>query len=97
MEERSFRFSCHLLRALLSLLKQYPDLLIYPDHRYQSPVQLGLPYIADTLETLELILAGKLTGTPVEVPLRIRSIGDNPWLSVTHKSSLGLIYNPDNL
>ena len=85
------------IKTLYDDVKRYPDLLIYPGHRYQSPLQLGLPYIADTLETLELILAGKLTGTPVEVPPRIRSIGDNPWLSVTHKSSLGLIYNPDNL
>jgi glyoxylase-like metal-dependent hydrolase (beta-lactamase superfamily II) len=83
------------VKALYGDLKQYPDLLIYPGHRYQSPEQLGLPYIADTLETIELILAGKLTGTPVEVPPHFKAA--NPWLSVTHKSSRGLIYNPENL
>jgi glyoxylase-like metal-dependent hydrolase (beta-lactamase superfamily II) len=85
------------IRALYDELKRYPDLLIYPGHRYQSPGQLGLPYIADTLEALELILAGKLSGTPAAVPPQIASHSDNPWLSVSHKSSQGLIYNPDNL
>jgi glyoxylase-like metal-dependent hydrolase (beta-lactamase superfamily II) len=85
------------VKALYDDVKRYPDLLIYPGHRYQSPGQLGLSYIADTLETLELILAGKLTGTPMEVPPHIKSTGGNPWLSVTHKSSVGLVYNPDNL
>jgi hypothetical protein len=85
------------VKALYDDVKQYPDLVIYPGHRYQSPGQLGLPYIADTLEALELILAGKLTGVPMEVPPQIRASGDNPWLSVRRKSSLGLVYNPDNL
>jgi glyoxylase-like metal-dependent hydrolase (beta-lactamase superfamily II) len=85
------------LRALYEDVRRYPDLLIYPGHRYQSPEPLGLFYIADTLETLELILAGKLTGTPMEVPPRIKAIANNPWLSVTHRSSRGLVYNPENL
>jgi glyoxylase-like metal-dependent hydrolase (beta-lactamase superfamily II) len=82
------------LKALYNELKQYPDLLIYAGHRYQSPNQLGLGYLADTIETLELILDGKLTGTPVEAPAWAAA---NPWLSVKHKSSLGLVYNPEKL
>jgi glyoxylase-like metal-dependent hydrolase (beta-lactamase superfamily II) len=85
------------VRALYDDLKQYPDLLIYPGHHYQSPEQLGLPYIADTLETLELILAGKLSGTPMEIPPHIKAVGGGQWLNVWHKSSLGLVYNPENL
>ncbi|MDR0642806.1 MAG: MBL fold metallo-hydrolase, partial [Treponema sp.] len=34
------------IKTLYDDVKQYPDLLIYPGHCYQSPVQLGLPYIA---------------------------------------------------
>jgi glyoxylase-like metal-dependent hydrolase (beta-lactamase superfamily II) len=85
------------IKALYEDLKQYPDILIYPGHRYQSPGQLGLPYLADTLETIELILAGELRGNPIEVPPHIKAFAANPWLSVTHKSSLGLVYNPENL
>jgi glyoxylase-like metal-dependent hydrolase (beta-lactamase superfamily II) len=85
------------VRALYEDLKQYPDLLIYPGHRYQSPEQLGLPYIADTLETLELILAGKLSGAPMEIPPHIKAAGGGRWLNVKHKGSLGLVYNPENL
>jgi glyoxylase-like metal-dependent hydrolase (beta-lactamase superfamily II) len=86
------------IKVLYDDVKQYPDLLIYPGHRYQSPGQLGLSYIADTLEALELILAGKLNGTAVEVPPDMRGrLGGSPWLTIKHKSSLGLVYNPENL
>jgi glyoxylase-like metal-dependent hydrolase (beta-lactamase superfamily II) len=83
------------VKALYERLKQYPDLVIYAGHRYQSPTQIGLEYIADTLEAIELILAGKITGTPMQVPPQMK--GSNPWLSVTHKSSRGLVYNPEKL
>jgi glyoxylase-like metal-dependent hydrolase (beta-lactamase superfamily II) len=85
------------IRALYEDLKQYPDLRIYPGHRYQSPEPLGLSYITDTLETLELILAGKLRGTPMEIPPHIKALGGAQWLNVKHKGSLGLVYNPENL
>jgi glyoxylase-like metal-dependent hydrolase (beta-lactamase superfamily II) len=80
------------VKTLYGRVKQYPDLVMYAGHRYQSPHQLGLEYLADTLETLELILDGKITGTPMEVPSRHSG---NPWLTVTHKSSKGLVYNPE--
>jgi glyoxylase-like metal-dependent hydrolase (beta-lactamase superfamily II) len=83
------------VKVLYDELRQYPDLHIYPGHCYQSPGPLGLSYIADTLETIELILAGKLTGTPMEVPPHFKA--GNPWLTVRYKSSLGLVYNPENL
>jgi glyoxylase-like metal-dependent hydrolase (beta-lactamase superfamily II) len=83
------------IKALYEDLKRYPDLLIYPGHRYQSPGQLGLPYLADTLETIGLILAGELRGNPVEAPPQFKTFA--PWLSVSRKSSLGLVYNPENL
>jgi glyoxylase-like metal-dependent hydrolase (beta-lactamase superfamily II) len=85
------------IKALYDDLKQYPDLLIYPGHRYQSPGQLGLPYIADTLETLELVLEGKIRGTPVEIPPQLKSIAVNPWYHAAYKLCHGLVYNPDNM
>jgi glyoxylase-like metal-dependent hydrolase (beta-lactamase superfamily II) len=84
------------LKAFYEGIKQYGDLLIYPGHRYQSPGQIGLPYIADTLETIELILAGKVQGEKMDIPFRIQD-QDTVWLSVRHKGSLGLVYNPANL
>jgi hypothetical protein len=82
------------VKTLYGRVKQYPDLVVYAGHCYQSPNPLGLEYITDTLETIELILDGKITGTPMEPPPRHSG---NPWLSVKHKSSLGLVYNPERL
>lgn len=81
------------IKAFYGELKQFDDLVMYPGHRYQSPNQLGLQYIADTLESIEFILEEKLKGTEVETPPGRQG----RWVSVDHKSSLGLVYNPGNL
>lgn len=75
-------------------LAPYRDLLIYPGHRSQSPGQLGPGYIADVLETINLVLEGKLTGSPVNFGPFFPDAKD--WLNVQHKSCLGLCYNPNN-
>ena len=38
------------------------DLLIYPGHRYQSPVQLTGPYLEDARFITRGILAGEIRG-----------------------------------
>ncbi|MDR0642805.1 MAG: MBL fold metallo-hydrolase [Treponema sp.] len=77
-------------------MKQYPDLLVYSGHRYQCPDQ-GLPHIADLLETMELVLEGKIRGTPMEIPPPMKAIAENPWYHAAHKLCRGLVYNPDNM
>jgi glyoxylase-like metal-dependent hydrolase (beta-lactamase superfamily II) len=82
------------LKTVYAGLTPYPRLTIYPGHRYQSPQPLGLGYIADLIETAELIVSGKAVGQPVVVErpgLRLE------FLELKHKSMLGLAYNPDNL
>jgi glyoxylase-like metal-dependent hydrolase (beta-lactamase superfamily II) len=82
------------LRDLYADLKPLTKLRIYPGHRYQSPQPLGLEYLADLLEAVELILAGKAQGTPALVD---RGNLHMEFLELKHKRMLGLAYNPRNL
>jgi glyoxylase-like metal-dependent hydrolase (beta-lactamase superfamily II) len=82
------------LREVYAGLKPLENLVIYPGHRYQSPQPLGLDYVADLLEAVELILEGKARGEPAVVdrgPLHME------FLELKHKSMWGLAYNPHNL
>jgi glyoxylase-like metal-dependent hydrolase (beta-lactamase superfamily II) len=82
--------------AFCGQMKQYPDLLIYSGHRYQCPDQ-GLPHVIDLLETMELVLAGKIPRVPMEIPPPLKHIAVNPWYWAAHKLCRGLVYNPDNM
>jgi glyoxylase-like metal-dependent hydrolase (beta-lactamase superfamily II) len=83
-------------RVFCNKMKPYPDLLIYSGHRYQCPDQ-GLAHVADLLETMELVLEGKIQGTPMEIPPQFKGIAVNPWYHAAYKLCRGLVYNPDNM
>jgi glyoxylase-like metal-dependent hydrolase (beta-lactamase superfamily II) len=83
-------------RVFCDQMKQYPDLLVYSGHRYQCPDQ-GLPHVVDLLETMELVLEGKIPGIPMEIPPQMKSIAENPWYHAAHKLCRGLVYNPNNM
>jgi hypothetical protein len=55
---------------------------------------LGMDYLADLLEAVELILAGKAKGNPVIVD---RGTLHMEFLELKHKRMLGLAYDPRNL
>jgi glyoxylase-like metal-dependent hydrolase (beta-lactamase superfamily II) len=75
-------------------LKQYPDISIFCGHRKQSPQPLDTAYIADVLETAELILSGREKGEPQSIHYENLEMD---FLVLKHKSMLGFCYNPDRL
>lgn len=50
------------VQALYDRVKGLPELLVYPGHRNQSPVQLNLQYVKDTLTLTKRIVAGTAVG-----------------------------------
>lgn len=50
------------LQRFYDRVKELKDLLIYPGHRNQSPVQLTLQYIKDTLTLTKRIVSGVIEG-----------------------------------
>ena len=83
------------LDRLIARVSTDDALLIYPGHRYQSPVQLTGRYLADVRHITRGILAGELVGSeesyPVgnfEVHCRVVRYGLMPN---------GYSYNPENL
>jgi glyoxylase-like metal-dependent hydrolase (beta-lactamase superfamily II) len=82
------------LRDLYAMLKPLTNLRIHPGHRYQSPQPLGLDYLVDLLEAVDLVLAGKATGIPAVVD---RETLHMEFLELKHKRMLGLAYDPQNL
>ena len=51
------------VEKLYEELKDYKDLLIYPGHRNQSPVQLTGQYVKDTYEIAKGVVDGTIVGT----------------------------------
>jgi glyoxylase-like metal-dependent hydrolase (beta-lactamase superfamily II) len=82
------------LKAVYEDLKQYGDLRVFCGHRKQSPKPLTLDYVADVLETSELILSGREQGEEQSV-----DYGDlhMEFLVLKHKSMLGFCYDPKKL
>ena len=70
------------------------DLKIYPGHRNQSPVQLNLQYIKDTLALTQLILDGEYTGAAREMYFQG---GLLPYCEASLGMMLSYCYDPENL
>lgn len=82
------------LNALYELVKDDTSLKIYPGHRYQSPVQLNLQYIKDTLTLTDRIISGE-ENNPI---LTMQVMGtDIPYCETSYGMMLGYCYNPYNL
>jgi glyoxylase-like metal-dependent hydrolase (beta-lactamase superfamily II) len=80
------------LKKVYEEFKQYPDISIFCGHHKQSPQSLGAAYIADVLETSELILSGREKGEPQSIHYENFQMD---FLVLKHKSMLGFCYNPD--
>lgn len=82
------------LARLIAQTEGIRNLCIYPGHRYQSPVQLNMQYLRDTLKLTDLILARKDSGTEYTMPFGGRTL-------LCKEASYGLMrgysYNPENL
>ncbi len=82
------------LAKLTARMESFPDLRIYPGHRYQSDQQLNLQYLRDTLHLTDRILKGEDHGKDKEMlfagsPLHYRECA--------YGMMKGYCYNPDNL
>jgi len=71
-----------------------PDLLIFPGHRSQSPVQLTGQYVEDTLYLTNGLLDGSLKGEPASMPWKN---GEMKYCKIGHGQMVSYCYDPDNL
>lgn len=71
-----------------------PNLLIYPGHRSQSPVQLTSAYLCDLHELLKAIIAGNTTGGPIDAPLSDRF---KDTLEASRGMVLSMLYNKNRI
>jgi glyoxylase-like metal-dependent hydrolase (beta-lactamase superfamily II) len=53
---------CPNIEQLYACMKQYPSLKIYPGHRWQSSVQLGVQYLKDTADLTEELVENREKG-----------------------------------
>lgn len=82
------------VKALWETVKPYKELLVYPGHRNQSPVQLTGQYIRDCCVATERILNGSLDS---EVQIMQHRTGPMPYKSVSYGMMLDYRYNPDTV
>ena len=71
-----------------------PDLLIFPGHRSQSPVQLTGQYVEDTLYLTNGLLDGSLQGEPASMPW---NNGEMKYAKIGRGQMVSYCYNPENL
>ena len=82
------------LFALIQKVKHLENLKIYPGHRYQSPVQLNLRYLYDTLALTDQILNRQDNGE--ERYLELHGIPVH-YREASYGMMLAYSYNPLNL
>ena len=71
-----------------------PDLLIFPGHRSQSPVQLTGQYVEDTLYLTNGLLDGSLKGEAASMPWKN---GEMKYCKIGHGQMVSYCYDPENL
>ncbi|MDR3192389.1 MAG: MBL fold metallo-hydrolase [Treponema sp.] len=83
------------LGKLWDTVKDMGDLMIHPGHRCQSPVQLGLSFLADTILTTDNIINGTWPGREHET---ILSNGQRlKCRTVAYNLIRDYCYNPENI
>ena len=83
------------LMRLWDRVKDMTNLMIYPGHRDQSPVQLYLSFIADTVLVTNKIISGEFPGVDREMTL---SSGHCiKCKSASYNLIRDYCYNPDNI
>ena len=82
------------LEKLAAACAGCPNLLIYPGHRSQSPVQLTGQYIKDTLYITNGLLDGSLKGEPASMPWHDRELR---YAKIGHGQMVNYCYDPENL
>ena len=79
--------------AVYEQLKDLPDLLIYPGHRNQSPVQLTARYVKDVKDICDGIMDGSITGEYTELTAHGMEM---KFYSVTYGQMQSFCYDPNN-
>jgi glyoxylase-like metal-dependent hydrolase (beta-lactamase superfamily II) len=83
------------LGILWDRVKDMDNLKIHPGHRSQSPVQLGLDFLSDTILTTDKIISGEWVGKDCETVLsngqRLRC------KTIAYNLIRDYCYNPDNI
>ncbi|MCX4316815.1 MAG: MBL fold metallo-hydrolase, partial [Lachnospiraceae bacterium] len=70
------------------------DLLVYPGHRNQSPVQLTAQYVQDTCFIAEGIMDGSIVGDDQEMNFMGTQM---KYKTVAHGQMVSFCYDPDRL
>ena len=81
------------LEKLAAACADCPDLLVFPGHRSQSPVQLTGKYVKDTLYITNGLLDSSLKGEPASMPWRN---GEMKFHKISYGQMASYCYNPDN-
>ena len=84
---------CENLRALVKECEKCPDLLVFPGHLNQAPVQLTGQFVKDVLETTEGLLDGSLQGEPFELVLGPRVMH---CYQISRGIMVSYLYDPNN-
>ena len=82
------------LEMLWSDLKGYKELKIHPGHRHQSPVQLTLEFLEDTLLMTRKIVSGEWVGEDEEMDYHGLYI---KYKNLSYKLMTDYCYHPDNI
>ncbi len=81
------------LEALADACAACPDLLVFPGHRSQSPVQLTGQYVKDTLYITNSLLDGALKGEAAGMPWQN---GELKYYQISRGQMADYCYDPDN-
>ena len=82
------------LEKLAAACAECPELLVFPGHRSQSPVQLTGQYVQDTLYLTNGLLDGSMKGEPETMPWNNREM---KYAKIGYGQMVSYCYNPDNL
>lgn len=81
------------LEKLAAACEKCPELLVFPGHRNQSPVQLTGQYVKDTLAITNGLLDGSLHGEFVTMPWHD---GEMKFYQIGLGQMLSFCYDPEN-
>lgn len=82
------------LEVLVQQTRQCPQLLVFPGHRNQSPVQLNSQYVEDVLFITQGLLDGSLKGQTASMPWHG---GEMKFYRIAHGLMRDFCYDPERL
>ena len=82
------------LEKLAAVCTDCPDLLVFPGHRSQSPVQLTGQYVKDTLYITNGLVDGSLKGEPASMPWHN---GEMKFAKIGYGQMISYCYDPANI